>query len=111
MTIRVLVHDSFKKSAKRFAKKYPSFPSDLLKLITDLESAPDLGTPLGADLRKIRVAVKSKGKGKRGGFRIITLFRKQHGVVHLLTIYDKSEVGNIADAELKTLVSELYRED
>jgi len=38
----------------------------------DLTDNPRLGTPLGSDSYKIRLSIKSKGKGKSGGARVIT---------------------------------------
>jgi len=38
-----------------------------------LVTKPDSGTSLGHDTYKIRLTVKSKGKGKSGGARVITL--------------------------------------
>lgn len=64
------------------------------------------------------MAVKSKGKGKSGGMRIITHVVEleilvtesiiEHEItVFLLTIYDKSELENISDSELTHLIKEV----
>jgi len=58
----------------------------------------ELGEPLGANLYKIRLASSDKGKGKSGGFRIITyLVREKENIceIFLIIIYDKSEEGSI----------------
>ena len=41
-------------------------------MIDDLEQNPLLGTDLGDGLRKVRMKITSKGKGKSGGARVIT---------------------------------------
>ena len=117
MKIKVLTSDNFRRKAKRLLKKYRSLKEELRILETQLSENPELGTSLGQDCYKIKVAVQSKGKGKSGGLRIIThvVVRVQKksddtAVVGLLTIYDKSEYENIADKELAKLVSEVKDE-
>lgn len=107
MKSKVFVDDNFQKPAKKLTKRYPSFPQDLLKLIEELELNPFLGTPLGGDLRKVRLAIKSKAKGKSGGARVITFVYLAHRSVHLLTVYDKSEIDSITDADLRPLAEEI----
>jgi hypothetical protein len=63
-----------------------------------------LGTPIGKDCYKIRVAIASKGKGKSGGARLITYVRVINKRVFLLDIYDKSEQANISSQELQLLI-------
>jgi hypothetical protein len=41
-------------------------------LLEALNVNPTLGTPIGNNCYKIRLAIASKGKGKSGGARIIT---------------------------------------
>jgi hypothetical protein len=53
---------------------------------------PQQGTSLGHNAYKIRLAVRSKGKGKSGGMRIITFVISRQREVYLLWIYDKSEM-------------------
>jgi mRNA-degrading endonuclease RelE of RelBE toxin-antitoxin system len=112
--VTVNITKGFKVAAKPLFKKYPSLTTDLLKLEKQLIEDPHFGTPLGNNAYKIRLKISSKGKGKSGGARIITLVEKTViGVAHivedeihvnLLTIYDKSEVENISDKELKDLI-------
>lgn len=110
MRNRVIVEKTFEKPAKRLAKRYPSFPSDLLTLIDQLESNAMLGISLGGNLRKIRLAIRSKAKGKSGGARVITYVYLEGNRVHLLTVYDKSERENISDEEIKILVEEIRKD-
>jgi hypothetical protein len=72
-----------------------------------LSNTPETGTPLGNDTYKIRLAIKSKGKGKSGGGRVITYVVKDNKEVYLLTIYDKSEFENIDDKTLKNIIQSL----
>ena len=69
-----------------------------------MEVDPKQGTPLGNDCYKIRVAIKSKGKGKSGGARAITHVIAVRENVYLLIVFDKSEKDNISDKELQELL-------
>ena len=53
------------------------------------------------------MAITSKGKGKSGGARVITLVRIKNDVLYLVTIYDKSERENIPDDELNDLIENI----
>ena|SRR5947209_3927675 len=107
MKNRIIVEASFRRPAKRLAKRYPSFPFDLLELIVELETDAHLGVSLGGRLRKIRMSVASKGKGKSGGARVIAYVLVEIGRVHLLTVYDKADRESISDEELKVLMKRI----
>jgi hypothetical protein len=51
--------------------------------------------------RKIRVA--GKGKGKSGGYRIVTFFTGPDLPVFLLTVFGKGERANLSSAERNAL--------
>ena len=72
-----------------------------------LSVQPKVGTPLGSDTYKIRIAIKSKGKGKSGGARIITYLITAQQEIYLLTIYDKTEFDTINDAILKKIITSI----
>lgn len=61
--------------------------------------------PRSGGLRKIRW--RGKGRGKRGGTRVIYYYRNQQGEIWLLTIYSKNEVENLTKNELNLLRKEL----
>lgn len=68
------------------------------------------GADLGMGLRKIRMKIEAKGKGKSGGARVIThnaIISVHEERITLLTIYDKSEQESISDAELMDLLSDI----
>jgi hypothetical protein len=107
MSFKVLATSDFKRDSKKLLKKYKSLKNEILNLIAVLEEDPLQGTSLGDGCYKIRLAVKSKGKGKSGGARIITCVKVIDGFVYLLTIYSKSEKDNISDQELQQLIEGL----
>lgn len=104
MSYKVIPTSQFEKDLKRLFKKYPSLKSDISVLVEQLKDNPKLGTPLLKNCYKIRMAIKSKGKGKSGGSRVITHVRVIREEVHLLSIYDKSEQSNISDSAINNLL-------
>lgn len=107
MSFEVRTISTFEKEFKKLAKKYPSLKSDLLKIINQMETDPFIGTSLGKDFYKVRLAISSKGKGKSGGARIITCIKIIQNKVYLAAIYDKSEKPNITNSELKFLANQI----
>jgi mRNA-degrading endonuclease RelE of RelBE toxin-antitoxin system len=105
MTIKA--HATFKRELKRLAKKYASIPDDYADLLSDLQENPTIGTPLGRDCYKIRMAISAKNKGKSGGSRVITCVKIENDIIHLLSIFDKSEQSTITDKELTNLLKQL----
>jgi mRNA-degrading endonuclease RelE of RelBE toxin-antitoxin system len=107
MTFNIVPTGRFKKEAKRLSKKFPSLKAELVELNETLTNQPNIGTPLGNNSYKIRLAIRSKGKGKSGGGRVITYLVNENKEVYLLTIYDKSELDNIDDKTLKSIIQSL----
>lgn len=104
MSYRVKTIPFFDRQAKRLTRKFKSFKTELTEMFDSLEVDPTQGTALGNDCYKIRVAIKSKGKGKSGGARAITHVIAVREHVYLLTVFDKSEKDNISDKELQELL-------
>ncbi len=107
MSYSIVPTEKFKKEAKRLIKKYPSLQAELAAINKELSKDPSSGTPLGHDAFKIRVAIKSKGKGKSGGARMITYLVTENKEVYLLTIYDKAEFDSIDDKAIKNIIKHL----
>ena len=78
----------------------------------ELLGNPHLGDHLGDGLYKIRLAVKSKGKGKSGGFRVITYLLSPENneiTINLLMLYDKAELADIPKEELLRIVKAIFK--
>lgn len=75
MKFKVDTIKNFEREARRLKKKFPSLKGEISELIDNLESDPYIGNPLGKGFYKIRMAIKSKGKGKREGGRVITFIK------------------------------------
>lgn len=96
----------FIKKAKQLKKKHPSLVSDLQMLEAELSINPKLGADLGNGVFKIRLAIKSKGKGKSGGYRVIT-YHQEENQINMIYIYDKSEEATITKKDILKIVTEL----
>lgn len=107
MSFNVIATEPFERKLKRLAKKHKSLKVDLLELIERLENKPTLGSSIGKECYKVRLAISSKGKGKSGGARIITYVRIVNKTVYLIDIYDKSDQVNISAKELQFLIEVL----
>ncbi|WP_313138757.1 type II toxin-antitoxin system RelE family toxin [Myroides sp.] len=104
MSYNIIATPKFLKEAKKLGKKYYSLKEDLSLLIEELQQNPMLGTAIANNCYKVRIAIKSKGKGKSGGARVITHLVIENDNIYLLSIYDKSEYDSISDSEIKELL-------
>lgn len=101
---------AFDKKFKKLAKKHKSLKNDLQELVEQLKQNPNIGVSLGNNIRKVRMAISSKSKGKSHGVRVIThtaIFNVEKGIITLLTIYDKTEQTTITEKEISLLIKEL----
>ncbi|WP_369679087.1 hypothetical protein [Siphonobacter sp. BAB-5385] len=96
-----------RKSLKSFSGKYPSIKADLRALGQTLQENPTQGSEVFKNCYKVRLAIKSKGKGKSGGGRLITYVRITSESVYLLSIYDKSNRETVTNAYIKHLLKDL----
>ena len=107
MNYSIKTYRAFDKELKRLAKCYKSLKEDIIHLAEDLLNNPTQGVDLGGGVRKVRMAITSKGKGKSGGARVITLLithSDTESEIGLHYIYDKSERESLTDAELRAII-------
>lgn len=108
--ITISVSDDFAKEAKRLAKKYPSFKQDYKDFLVSIKNNPLQGDEITKKIRKIRMAIKAKGKGKSGGARVITfniLTDIENGHVVFLLLYDKEDASTVKVNVVKQLVRDM----
>jgi hypothetical protein len=106
MNFQIILTANFLRELKPLEKKYKSIVGDLIALQNSLSSTPIQGTALGHDCFKIRMAIKSKGKGKSGGARVIACIKIIKRQIFLLDIFDKSEKENITNQRLIYMLRE-----
>ena len=107
MSYSVLSIPPFDRQLKRLAKKFPSLKKEIALLFDSLVEEPKQGKFIGHDCYKIRLSIESKGKGKRGGARVITYIQVTKTAVYLLSIYDKSEQDDISEKAVLSLVKQI----
>ena len=111
--VNIFYTNDFERAAKKLLKKYPSLKLEFQKLETDLLENPKIGTPVyekTREVRKIKLSIDSKGKGKRSGARVITLLLNTENNdqnVWLLFVYDKKEYGDVNEDYILGIVEEI----
>jgi mRNA-degrading endonuclease RelE of RelBE toxin-antitoxin system len=110
MNYNIITTYRFEKELKRLIKKFPSLKIEFIQFIEELKNNSTSGIYLGNNCYKIRLGIKSKGKGKSGGFRIITYVYAEMEVVYLLTIYDKTEKPDLKVNEVEDMIQNLKLE-
>ena len=86
--------------------------SEYAKLQMALVLRPELGDviPGTGGLRKVRWGESSRGRGKRGGIRVIYYWYRSEALIYLLLAYSKTERDDLTTEQkriLRTLVAEL----
>ena len=93
--------------SRGFASRWKSRADDeaLRILQNDLLEAPDRGKEIiGCGLiRKYRFADLSRGKGKRGGLRVIYLYTPVVSRIDFLAVFGKDEKIDLSRDEIKVL--------
>ncbi len=102
--IEIRFLENFRKRFKKLHKKNKKLIYDIKKLEKELKENPTAGTSLGHGMYKIRMANSSRNIGKSGGFRVISYFIDEDKIVHLVEIYDKSNIESISFEELRDIV-------
>jgi hypothetical protein len=82
------------------------------QLQNELMKHPEAGDVIAGTggLRKLRFVDRSRGKGKRGGLRVIYYWRVAADQFWLFTLYDKDEAADLTAGERKALGAMLDRE-
>jgi hypothetical protein len=97
------------------------FTRDVIALLSDEEYAelqgvlivqPDAGDviPGTGGLRKLRWSQKRRGKGKRGGVRVIYYWYVSGSLIYMLLAYSKDDQDDLTTAE-KRLLARLVAEE
>jgi hypothetical protein len=102
------MHQTFVET-REFTEWVKEYLSDdaLADIQRELLTDPDMGSvmPGCGGLRKMRVADPHRGKGKRGGARVIYLHIEESNQIHLVTVYGKDQKDDLSAVDKK-----LYRQ-
>ncbi len=85
---------------------------DFKEFQSKLAANPDLGDlmPGTGGFRKVRWADARRGKGRRGGLRIIYYHFKSDSQIWLMMLYDKNEATDLTTTEKRTLKAAIASE-
>jgi len=78
------------------------------KLLKNPEAGDEI--PGTGGLRKLRFADKRRGKGARGGLRVIYYWYSKKDLFWLYTLYDKDEASDLTEDQKKVLKEMLKAE-
>lgn len=109
MKFEIIPTPDFEKSFKALSKRHRFLKKDFLEFSEELKKNPFQGDELSPGIRKIRMAISSKGRGKSGGARVITytvIALENQGEVYLIDIYDKSDYSTVDLSTLQKIIKD-----
>ena len=104
MKIEIIEQDLYKKAVKKLAKKYKNIYKDIDAFLNSISSKKDLGVELGSNIYKVRIKNSDKNRGKSAGYRLISYLKIVNNELHLIYIYDKSQISNLTEKEIDNLI-------
>ena len=105
--MRVRMSEDFRASYKLLKKRHKSLEADFERLLASLLEKPMQGVELPGGVRKVRMAITSKGRGKSGGARVIIRVRIVADELQLLYIYDKADMENVSETFLRDVMKRM----
>jgi mRNA-degrading endonuclease RelE of RelBE toxin-antitoxin system len=110
-SVAIYYTPEFKRNVRHLAKKYAHVRGDLEPLLQSLLRGQREGDKVPGvkyDVYKVRLKNSGARKGKSGGYRVIFQVRNA-GEIVLITIYSKSEQGDISAKAIKRIIDEVER--
>ena len=107
--LEVAFTPEFKRNVRRLSRKYRHIRSDISPVIQQLEQGETPGDQLqrtGYRVFKVRIRNSDAQRGKRGGYRLIYYVKTLREVI-LVTLYSKTEQGDIPAEQLRRIIAEL----
>ena len=98
MNFEIHITPTFHKELKALAKRHKSIKQDFSNFVKYIRENPFQGVELYPGIRKIRMAISSKGRGKSGG---------ASGDIYFMDIYDKADHSTIDVAIVKKAIADL----
>lgn len=98
----------FKRNLRQLSKKYRHIKNDLDPVIVQLASGATPGDQIpgvGYTVFKVRIRNSDIDKGQRSGYRMIYYLKTKRAII-LVTIYAKSEQGDIAPERIRAILGD-----
>ena len=105
MNLKIIPTPEFNKQAKKLSKGYKNITDDLRKFKNELLENPRLGVELGHNCYKVRLSNSSIPTGESGGFRVITYYIDEEGIIRLLLMYSKTEKESVSNKEIQEVLA------
>jgi len=104
MKLIVIEQNLYKRAVKKLSKKYSNIFDDVDEFLNSIKTKEDLGIELKSNVYKVRIKNSNKNRGKSGGYRLISYLKIVDNELHLLYIYDKSQIVNLTEKEIDNLI-------
>ena len=103
--------ESFKRQLKRLSRRYRQIKNDIKPIIDSLIDGETPGDQIAGTtytLYKVRAKNSDSQRGKSGGYRVIYYLKTKTKCI-LVTLYSKSDQGDITSDKLKCLLIEIEK--
>lgn len=110
MQYKISFTSQFTTEFKHLSKRHRSLLTDFETFKDSLMADPFQGVELSPGIRKIRLTISSKGRGKSGSARVITataVISEEEGRIGFLYIYDKADASSVKLNVIKEMAREL----
>lgn len=109
MPFEIIASESFKNEVLKLSKKYKSIADDIESFKLQLQEyflTPKKKDMVYSNTYKLRMALTDNKKGKSGGVRILVYAIIIKNKLYLLDLYTKSEMDNVSDEYIKSILKE-----
>jgi mRNA-degrading endonuclease RelE of RelBE toxin-antitoxin system len=101
----IVEHALYEKAFKKLSKRYKNIENDIGDFLKNVKSSKDLGVVLKSNVYKVRIANSNKNRGKSAGYRVLTYLALIDNKLHMLYIYDKSDMGNLTEKQVDEMIT------
>ncbi|MEA5452386.1 type II toxin-antitoxin system RelE/ParE family toxin [Leptolyngbya sp. CCNP1308] len=105
--IEIEVSSDFKRNLRALAKRYRHIRADLEPLLAQLQAEDCPGDQISGiayAVFKVRLRNTDAQRGKSGGYRVIYYLKTKTKII-LVTIYSKSDQGDISDRTICQIIA------
>lgn len=98
----------FKRNVRRLSRRYRHIRTDVDPVITQLAKGNTPGIQIqriGYTVFKVRIKNSDARRGTSGGYRMLYYVKTEERVI-LVTIYSKSDQGDISSKVVRTIISD-----
>lgn len=103
---KILETSLYSKLVKKLKKRYKNINDDIDVFTNSINDISKLGTNIGNNIYKARIANSDKNKGKSAGYRLISYLKIENSTITYMYIYDKSDLENISEEQLDKAIIE-----